>query len=202
MNKKITQLMVVGSLVFFSGCSLLGNKESATMTTTESTTDESPTTPSTAETQKMMAAFQAGTSMRCTMTNTKEGGTITFLAKDKKSKSTITNPTAPEKLSYMINDGQFVYIWTSDETTGFKTTLPTEAEMAANKEKLENLESQMPDFSKPEVQKEYSDQGFAIDCQPGTVAESEFTPPTTIQFQDLSTMMQNAMESIPKMPAQ
>jgi len=201
MNKIITQLLVVGSLVFFSGCSLLGNKESATMTTTETTTDSS-VPPSTAETQKMMAAFEAGASMRCTMTNTKEGGTIAFLTKDKKSKSTITNPTTPEKLSYMINDGQYVYIWTSDETTGFKTTLPTEAEIAANKEKIEDLKSQMPDFSKPEVQKEYSDQGFTIDCQPGAVAESEFTPPTTIQFQDLSVMMQDAMKNIPKMPAE
>lgn len=199
MNKNITRLVVVGSLVFFSGCGLL-NKKAATTETPTDTMMAASAQPTTEETQKMMAAFKTGASLNCTVSGP-TGDKVTFLTKDKKMKSSATNPEKPASISYMINDGQYMYIWTSDETTGFKTAIPTEAEIAATKEKVNALQNQMPDFSDETVQKEYVDKGYAMNCSPGAVSDSEFVPPTTVQFQDMSAMMQKAMEGVPKMPA-
>lgn len=195
MPKLTTSLFLVASALFLTGCNLLQPKD----TTLETTADASPQpVESNTTSQELMAAFQRGASLSCSMTNSTDGAKVTFVTKDKKHKTTSTAVETPDALSYTINDGEYMYIWTSNQTTGFKTRIPTAEEIAANQTQLETFKNQIPDFTDTTVQQEYANKGYSFDCQPTTISDSEFVPPTTVQFQDMSVMMEKAMQGLPK----
>lgn len=85
--------------------------------------------------------------------------------------------------SHMINDGNNIYIWMDNQTTGFKTSLQVMEEMS--KEEGMTGVNQTVDLNK---QVEYT-------CQAWSVDEAKFSVPTEIKFQDIGAMM----ESVGKM---
>lgn len=149
-------------------------------------------------------AMMTGAPLRCQMANPETGETITYSTKDKKMHVTTASTDAENQTSYMINDTQFVYIWTEGETTGVKSPVPTEAEMKELAEDMPEYDDQdvtpeTPDFTQADIQQEYQDQGYTLDCTPTTIDDSEFIPPTTVTFQDMSAMMDGALEAAKRM---
>jgi hypothetical protein len=194
MTPKVTGLLLAGSFVFLAGCqSRTGLENTATTSPSPSTMTE---TTGSLEGESLMAAYQAGTPVNCTMTGP-DGQTVTYMSKNKKAKSTTTLPEKPGVMSYMINDSQYMYVWTSDTKTGFKSQMPSEEDIKNTQAQVQAMQDQLPDFSDATVQEEYTDKGYSLKCDPGTISDAEFIPPTDIQFQDMSAMMQKAMESLP-----
>lgn len=179
-------LVVSTSMIVLGGCSQLSflNKPAAT-----------PPSSVAQEGEQLAAAMQSGQPMNCTITNATKGESMTFVTKDKKMKVNGMVAENVNQQTSMINDGQYMYIWTNGETKGIKTKVPTEQDIEAMKEKVADSNNQLPDFSNAETQKEYQDKGYAINCNPGTVADSEFIPPTTVEFQDMSVMMDAALKA-------
>jgi PBP1b-binding outer membrane lipoprotein LpoB len=194
MSKKTSLILVAGAALFLSGCNAL-KSETPADTTAEVTPSAAP---GNFDGQQLMKAFEGGEALSCTMTNTAEGGQITFITKNKKHRSSTNTPESPGTVSHMINDGEYMYLWNSDQTTGFKSRIPTEAELKASQAKLETVREQAPDFTDATVRQEYANQGYSMNCVPTEVADSEFVPPTNIQFQDMSALMQKTLDSMPK----
>lgn len=151
------------------------------------------------EAKQMMAAIESGQSLKCVMTSTKDGQTVEYFLKGKKmnvnSSALVEGKT---QVSHMINDGEYFYTWTDEPAQGMKIKMPSEEEMKAQEEKYEEYLGDTPDFTDEEEIKEYEESGYTIDCDPISVPDSQFIPPTNIQFQDTSAMMEAATKIAPQ----
>ncbi len=87
--------------------------------------------------------------------------------------------------SYMINDGESIYIWMDNQNTGFKTSLQAMEEMS-NQDGVTGV-NQTVDLNK---QVEYT-------CQNWTIEENKFLVPTEIKFQDIGAMIKSVGEVQP-----
>lgn len=183
MTKKFVISM---SFVLISGIALAACLPGATPT---------PTTNEQAA-ESLGQAMMTGEPLRCQIVNQEQTETIEFLTKDQKTRVT-TLVTAPQtQTSNMINDGTYIYIWQEGQAMGYKMMVPSEEnveEMAAT------YEDTAPDFSQEDVRQQYEDSGYSITCIPATISDSEFMPPTDVNFQDTSAMMNNALEAAQRM---
>ncbi|MBP9781686.1 hypothetical protein KBC89_03455, partial [Candidatus Woesebacteria bacterium] len=143
------------------------------------------------EYQKVADAMASGKSVECVMTNTKEGTNFTYQVKGKKVRS--FGQITPESSSSgnMISDGDYLYMWSDDGQPGTKFKIPTEAEVAEMTEKPKDL---LPDLSDEAKQQEFVDMGYSIQCDQKNITDDAFIPPATVQFQDLSLMMESAKQ--------
>lgn len=92
--------------------------------------------------------------------------------------------------SYIIQDGEYQYAWSPvDANKGMKMkisdvqmteTTPMAKETPTNEEQVLNWENQNVDYN----------------CQPWTVDESKFVPPSNVEFTDLNEQMQKATEQM------
>lgn len=143
----------------------------------------------------MMAAVQTGGSIRCTMTKSSDQTVMNYAMKGKKIHVSGMKYEGKDVQSSMISDGEYMYIWQDDQTTGIKTKVPNEQEtqeLAKNMKKPDSV----PDLSDINGRRQFEEQGYSINCNETSISDSEFVPPTTITFTDTSTLMQNALDAI------
>lgn len=180
--KKLLVLLILGAVL--SGCSLLPQKSSES---------EMPALEQQAvkEYQKVAEAMALGKSVECVMTNAQEGTSFTYQVKGKMIRS--FGQLSPDSTSSgnMISDGSYLYMWSDDSAQGTKMKIPSEAEAA---EMTEEPEDVLPDLSDEVKQQELIDLGYSIRCDEKNLADDAFVPPATIQFQDLSQMMEAATQ--------
>lgn len=88
-------------------------------------------------------------------------------------------------LSYMIQDGTYVYIWTADSAQG--TKMKVEAVEKATGESTQKTDQNF------DVNKEVD-----VKCSNWSVDESKFTPPSNVTFTDLSQILQKIPTSAAK----
>lgn len=174
--------------ITISGCSILPQK---------STQVEVPPVEQQAlnEYQKIAQAMASGESVECVMFNSQKGTSFTYQVKGKMIRT--FGQLNPESTSSgnMISDGTYLYIWSDDDQAGTKMKIPTETEVAETSEKSEAL----PDLSSEAKQQEFIDLGYSIQCDQKNLSDDIFTPPTTVSFQDLSSMMESANQLQAKM---
>lgn len=185
--KKLLVLLILG--VVLSGCSLLPQKSSES---------EMPALGQQAvkEYQKVAEAMASGKSVECVMTNAQEGTSFTYQVKGKMIRS--FGQLSPDSTSSgnMISDGSYLYMWSDDSAQGTKMKILSEAEAAEITEQPEDV---LPDLSDEVKQQELVDLGYSIRCDEKNLADDAFVPPATIQFQDLSQMMEAANQIQQKM---
>lgn len=194
MHKVLFSAGLICGALFLAGCNQQAATTSAPDASPQATT--APVVDNSEGGQQLMQAYQTGAPLNCVIANATDGSSIQYVTKNKKMRSTTALPHNPSLQSFMINDGAYIYMWTSDQKTGFKSKVPTEAEMQAAADKIGTMKDELPDFSQAKVQEEYQSKGYSINCTPGAIDDSQFVPPTTIQFQDMSAMMQKAMEGM------
>ena len=93
------------------------------------------------------------------------------------------DPKAGMASGTMINDGQYAYMWSG--TQGMKIDMTSAASVMP------------PQAGQPKTDpkdwqgwaRSLEASGVTYDCDATTVSESDFTPPTTVQFTDLSELM-------------
>lgn len=78
---------------------------------------------------------------------------------------------------HAISDGEWVYSWNTLTPKGFKMKL-------VEPEQQENVETNI------DLEKEYQ-----FDCSPWVVTEDKFTLPSEIEFEDLTILMNEAMQN-------
>jgi len=169
--------------VVFAGCT------SATVPDPNLKPTEAPVQQSNSSTDKntrlMMAAAEGKGSATCEIS--KDDGTekMTFMMKGTKNKAMGASLSGGKGMGYMINDGNFAYIWSDQEKTGTKIDLKKAVATASNAPQYE-------DFSKEEVQKDYEEKGYTYNCSEANIADSEFVPPKNVEFVDMSQMMEQS----------
>lgn len=94
--------------------------------------------------------------------------------------------------SHMINDGDFIYTWTSTSEGDFAVKIPIPEESAdvddSDYSYMDGDESGQFDV----------DQQVEYDCDRWSVDGSVFVPPVDIEFMDMSAMMQGMFDGMPE----
>ena len=155
------------------------------------------------EAQKVATAIQAGKPVKCTITKLEgadgEAMQMEYYIKGEKIKMTGVEIEGNEQeQGAMISDGEFIYVWDDQTKEGFKFPAVDPDENQEIADQTAQNQPDLPDFSKEDVQQQYQDQGYRLDCDQTNVADSEFVPPTDVTFQDFSAMMKNVMEEAAK----
>lgn len=140
------------------------------------------------EATEWAAAIASGKPTLCTMTKGEEK--MDYLIKGKKMKATIVTMVDSKKLtSYMLNDEKYLYLWEDGKEVGTKMTIPTEEEtkkMAeSTKEYAKNI-PETPNFDSESGFDSLKNDGYTIKCDGATSTDTDFVPPASIKFTDLS----------------
>lgn len=185
-KKSVASITLVASLaIVLSGCSFPG------MTTTQETSMMTSDDTTVAGNQ-IAAAMMSGGSLKCEVTNATTGDSFTYTIKGEKIRASIMTSDTTQPDGNMINDTEYIYVWNNDENTGVKMRALTQAEMQDAAAQAPT--TSIPDFSSDEVQQQYQDQGYTMTCQEALVTDADFIPPATVTFQDMSAMMDAAMQ--------
>lgn len=94
----------------------------------------------------------------------------------------MTQADGTEVSSNIMRDGEYNYIWTSEQEEGIKTKIDPEEDTL--------FDSGDETSGTTDISNDVAD----FDCQPWSVDQTMFAPPTNIKFTDLSSMMMDAME--------
>lgn len=137
---------------------------------------------------EIAAAIKAGQSARCEMKKTDNSITMEYMIKGKKMKMITLSATDTKKAGNMISDGEFMYTWSQSDTKGIKMKVPTPEELEEMKNGVQNS-PQMPDLSSETEKQKLENMGYTVDCKVADVADSEFIPPATVTFTDISVSM-------------
>ncbi len=127
----------------------------------------------------LAAALISGDSFRCKYTNTTDNSTGEYLVKNK-SFRVDGQEVNGQKSSVIVNE-KGMYMWTPGEKKGFfyPASKPTDTKDTTN------TNNDFDEFLNPEK----LDAKEKIDCQNAVLSDSDFTPPTDVEFQDFSQMM-------------
>jgi hypothetical protein len=140
--------------------------------------------------------FAKGVPMQCSFTSTAEGsatsGTVYVSGQNMRGEFASTQAGENEVMSYMIRTGDTTYTWSSNQQQGVKMTFSEEdaAEMQAKAEAMQKENPQA--FSE--------NQSMDYDCKPWVPTLGSFTPPTDIEFMDLSAQMQQMQQKMEALP--
>lgn len=155
-------------LTVLSGCSLLRRKSSPATTGSAS---------------KLVEAIEQGKTYRCMLTK-KDGTLMTeYTMKGAKLRAVSSTPKTTSTKSYILIDDATMYIWKDGDSTGLKSTLPS---MAHRNDLISSLDSN---------QNEEEQKDFTVECSEVSIEDSEFAPPSQIQFADTSEFIQKSDEA-------
>lgn len=87
----------------------------------------------------------------------------------------------------MINDGEYLYIWQDGDKTGIKYKLSVF-------ENEESTDTAPPSEIDPEAWAESIQGKYEYSCNAVNEGESIFTPPTDVEFQDMTDLLEKAEE--------
>jgi len=189
MTNKLSVLIVAGLAVFLAGCQPTPAPTADTPAATASPSSDSAA-PNSTDLSDIAAEVMGGATYSCSFTNPSTTDTMTYQIQGKKMSMNLQSSTAGNQMSRMINDGVAIYMWDPATKKGMKLK-------AMTPEELEDLAArsgqtttpEMPDFSDP-AELEKLQQEYKVNCTPATIGSGEFTPPSDVEFQDLSQMLE------------
>lgn len=170
-----------------AGCSLFPSSDDPTSETSQIK-----------EVGEMAKALESGKPISCVMTAT-DGSTTIYKAKDGKTYIEGADLAQGASKGYMVNDGDFTYIWSDDEAEGIKIAVPTESELEESVEAVDEglmADYDIPDMTDQEDLAELEAEGIAYDCEQESVSDDTFVPPTNITFVDPVVKMQQTLDQM------
>jgi hypothetical protein len=178
-NKTILIALAVGLILVLGGsAAFLNSQKKPSQNTTTNTATENQS-----EADNLIGLLKSGKTQQCNFTSKNEDGSdtigVVYITRDQmRSDITITENGEESEIS-LIRKGNENYIWGSNfpDNSGLKMTMDIE------------------DLANNQSAKEYIDpsQKVDYDCQSWTVNNNVFTPPASVEFNDLSSFMQDAL---------
>lgn len=141
------------------------------------------------EFSELAAAMESGAAMRCIMSNTAENIEATYLVRGDQIKISGMIPNDEMGDANMLMTNNTIYTWSSKQETGLIIKVPEEQADQVRQEQ------DIPDLSNPQEREAYQNQGFTIDCEPADLTDADFTPPSDVNFMDMSSFIQQSMEA-------
>ena len=186
MQKKMVFAAVAIALVA-AGC---GKKAPAPSNTTASVSNQQsnsqPTNQVNGQQTTLNNLLAMGKPQKCTVTytvnNTQNQGTVYIDGSNVRMDTTYELNGAQKNFS-VISDGKYTYLWTNDSTTGLK--VPVQKNSTSTQASGESKLRQDLDPNHP----------YQYDCSGWTVDTSEFMPPSTISFKEMTTEATGPVES-------
>jgi hypothetical protein len=178
--KKIITLFAIGILL--SACKQTPTAQNVTTAPAQEMTDAG-------------SLIAAGKSVKCETTKADEGLSMTSYMMGAKVKTTGITTSDKTYQGAMISDGQSMYTWDETKKTGIKATLPNPEDIKAFAEKQGQS---IPDIKDDAGRENWKNLGYTINCTEAVLSDSDFVPPTDVQFTDVSGMM----DSVNKMMKQ
>ena len=115
-----------------------------------------------------------------------------YLIKGKKMKATMLTQVESTKMtSYMLNDEKYLYMWDDAKEVGTKMAIPAEEEtkkMAESAKEYSKNTPDTPDFNTKSGFDTLIEDGYTINCDKSAASDSDFVPPQSVKFTDLSEM--------------
>lgn len=184
-------LLLFTTVLILSGCS-------SSQTSQSSTPAPSPESEKVeevkSESNEIATAFITGASLKCDVSKENQPNSH-YLIKNKKMKMVTEATTENPDQFYSINDGTYIYIWSSDLTKpGTKMSLE-EVKNAADS--FDNQFQQFPDITDQSVRDDIQNSGFTMNCAPAEIADTEFVPPSDVTFTNPMEMFKTMMEKQP-----
>lgn len=182
-----------GCVLIFAGCQSQP-QESADQTTSLSTFS-TPKVLSTGGEEIMADAIRNGTSATCQIKETQEDSPMTAWIEGNKMRLDGVETDKGKTNGTVLNDGTYVYLWENDKTTGMKSELPRPEEMAWVLDQVRKNGMNVPDATTPERVHILAREGYNFNCQKVEVIDNQlFTPPQEITFNDMSAVMNSAVQ--------
>lgn len=134
-----------------------------------------------------------GQSYSCTFEATDEtvttSGTVYVAGDGRMNGAFLSTGMGDEPItSYVINDGDYYYNWSSDSMEGFQTKIEADDTASVGDE---------PEYSGETADDGSSDAAYDFECAPWRVDNSLFVPPSNITFTDISAQMDAMIEQAP-----
>ncbi len=142
-------------------------------------TNSSDTNSLTSKAGGLAAALISGDSFRCKYTNSTDNSTGEYLVKNKSFR--VDGQEVNGQQSSVIVNEKGMYMWTPGEKKGFFYA----ASKTTDTDDTTSTNSDFDEFLNPEK----LDAKEKIDCQNAILKDSDFAPPTDVEFQDFSQMM-------------
>lgn len=139
---------------------------------------------------KFADLLNAGKSMECTFSGETDGyktsGTVFVAGKNMRGDF---NSESKGKMmdSHMIQNGEKIYSWTTEPKQGMMMKI-TKEDQARNQEEADSAANKPLDV----------DKNYDYNCKGWSGDQSKFQPPSDIEFQDLSVMMEKATGGVGK----
>lgn len=159
------------------------------------TTDTQSESEVVAESQELAAAMEEGKPIHCTMTDTK-GAVVDYYNSGKKMKIVGTNVSEETETGTIINDGEYMYVWSEGETEGIKYPVSSIEEMQETAENADQMQYDTPDFQNEEEVVEYENRGYTIECDETDIDDSMFIPPSEVTFMDVAALMEQQFDQM------
>lgn len=189
MSKRV--MMIVGVVLVIAILGIVGftqlNKKPESINTETQTSDQAPLpTAEGLSKGSIQSLIAAGKSVSCDVNYPEMSGKGIVYVSGKKVRGDFTTQVeGKEMLSHMIFDGETSYIWSDGVNQG------TKFKMDPNQKFSANPSNQTADLSK-EVD---------MSCQDWNVDSSKFSPPSTVKFTDMSSLLNTKSSGAPKMDA-
>lgn len=191
----IIAIVAVGG--YFGSKMIKNNKQTGEVEQTQTVEKNEETSVSTGMT-KWLEMAKAGKAIHCTVTNKENNNVTEVYIKGNKTKIMgLDTSEDTNKYGYMINDGVNAYIWSKDEKQGIKMTLPTEEEIKKMTEEAKKAQEQSQQYSQDQIVGKYENDQVINNCREEAVSDSEFVPPTNIEFIDPQQMMKDVQNQMP-----
>lgn len=137
---------------------------------------------------KFWDLLKAGKNQECTFSSSTNDmtakGTI-FVSSDKVRGDFDSTVGGQKMTSYMIKDGDYIYIWTSGSNQGTKMKF----------DQVEQTDQSGSQSGTPQQTQTFN-QNYEYDCKSWNPDNSKFTPPSNIQFLDINAQMDQAKNTV------
>jgi len=140
---------------------------------------------------KIADIVETDKSTYCVMSTT-EGGTMEIWTKGDKTKVYGTNMGGGVGMGYMINDGEWIYMWVEGKTTGSKYAVVDEE---TSKPDEKDFKGGMPDIEMQQELAKHQVADFKQDCTDKFIPDSTFVPPSDVEFVDVMESMGKGLEN-------
>lgn len=137
--------------------------------------------------------LSSGKSLQCEFSseieNVKSSGKV-YIQGENMSGEFTTDVDGTQVTSNMIRNGEWIYTWATDQTTGIKMQVTKEDLTDGRPISPDDVTDPTPDNSNENP----FDDNYTYDCSPWIPNSAMFTPPTNIEFVDLQAQMQEIKE--------
>ena len=150
-------------------------------------------TPLAGEEAKLATMMQTGQSGVCTFTDKETGDQMIYYVKGEMFRMESTDTYDDETVTHFVmNDGEYQYMWTDQENEGTKVKMPTEEELKEMEEKYQDwaddLSGTWGDTERMEYLEDDGDENMDVKCDYKNVSNDLFQAPTNVNFMEFGEM--------------